>query len=331
MNSSIIEPSIPDSILIKRKVTTYSTIQHKASSLSNLLELILQSRTFLFQFFDDITVFPAGSIWQNLYCSLWLSPFLFMSFTVSSGYNLLLLSIERYLAITNPLKCDEEWIRKNLYWVFPLVWIIGVIVGLPDAFLFQNRDGNCVYVLSEWPMWNSLLLFSWYVFSNFLFPGVTMVVLYILMGITLLKSRESQKQIVQTKINKKADTLAKAQKTIFITCLILVVLFVASWSWNLTFTMLWIGGLISPSETMFVLSTLVIIFNSAVNPFIYIMRYKEFQTHMKIFFCGRPSTATTHGVFGTSGIARVSEIAGTSNDSSSTCTVSTNKVGVPSA
>ena len=264
---------------------------------------ILQPCTFSFQFFDDITVFPAGSIWQDLYCSIWLAPFLYMSFTVSSGYNLLLLSIERYLAITNPFKYNEERLRKKLYWVFPIIWIIGAVIGLPDAFLFQKRDGYCVYILSDWSMKNSLLLFSYYVFSSFLIPGATMVVLYILMGITLLKSRESQKQMIRT-INKKADTIAKARYTIFITCLILLVFYMASWTWNLTFTMLWIGGLISPPETMFALSTLVIIFNSAVNPFIYIMRYKEFQKHTKILFYGQPTTAPAHGAAGISGAAR---------------------------
>ena len=122
------------------------------------------------------------------------------------------------------------------------------------------------------------------------------------MGIALLKSRESQKQMIST-INKKADTFAKAQHTIFITCLILLVFYMASWSWNLTFTMLWIGGVISPPETIFALSTLVIIFNSAVNPFIYIMRYTEFQKHTKILFYGRPTTAPAHGAAGISGAA----------------------------
>ena len=222
----------------------------------------------------------------EIFCRLWLSTDIFISFATSSGYNLLFLSIERYLAITRPLTYDEQRIKSKLYILIPAIWISGFVLVLPDPFLFKVEDGMCLYTAGTLSRKIILLIYIYYIFNGFIFLGCTMLFLYAHMGIVIWRSQKLQKQIT-SKSTTKNDTLGKAQTNIFFTCVVLLVLFMTCWAVNQLNTMLYVGGAIPFSRTMFDISSLLIVFNSVVNPFIYTIRYEEFQHHLKLLIFGK--------------------------------------------
>ena len=207
---------------------------------------------------------------------------LFLSLSVSSGYNLLVLSIERYFAITQPFSYDEEKIRSRLWYVFPAVWISGFIFVFPDPFLFEVDDDVCFYKISSWSVRDAILVFSYYCCTNFLLPGTTMVILYVRMGIYIWKSRQQQKELTQR--NTKQHTLVDAQRNIFYTCVVLLCLYFLCWLVLELNSILHISHAIYFSLPMFYISSNLILLNSAINPFIYTIRYTEFQKHLKMLF-----------------------------------------------
>ena len=231
--------------------------------------------------FKDLDSIPEG-IAIDIFCKIWYSNSLFLSLSTSSGYNLLVLTIERYLAITRPFSYNENNIRNKLWFVIPTVWISGFIFVLPDVFLYKIENEYCVYTAGSWNMRDALLLYFYFAVVGFLFPGIMMIILYLKMANVLIQQRKVQHTIKTSTTT--SDTLAEAQQNILITCFILVALYLSCWLWTEMVMLLYLSEITEFSVTMYHISTSLLLFNSAINPFIYTIRYKEFQHHIKIMF-----------------------------------------------
>ena len=117
-------------------------------------------------------------------------------------------------------------------------------------------------------------------------PTVIMTYAYIRMGLTLRSSR-SQTANKESKITSN-DKLKKAEVNLFQTCLMLMVLFVLCWSNNCFAVSLYmIGVLPNLGGTYYHISVMLIVFNSCLNPYVYTLRYKQFQQQIrKLVRCG---------------------------------------------
>ena len=218
-----------------------------------------------------------------------MSPLLFTLLTISSGYNLLFLSIERFQAITKPLSYDEQRIKSKLFIVIPVIWLTGVILLFPDPFFFKVKGGGCRYTAGLWNKRDSLLLFAYYSCSSFLIPGFTMLYLYAKMGLVIWGSRKMQQTMV-SKTSTKKDTLSKAQTNIFFTCVLLLVFYFMCWLSNVTTIMLYLAEFIEFSSTVINISAILLLVNSVINPFIYTIRYDDFKVHLYMLICGKTNS-----------------------------------------
>ena len=233
----------------------------------------------IFQLYTG-TIISDTDLSSKLVCRLLMSFTLFMSLSVSSGYNLLVLSIERYLAITQVLTYDEERIRTKLWFVFPLVWISGFIATLPDQMFYTVKNRICYFEVYIWSVRDTLFLYSFYLCVNFLIPGIMMVVLHIKMGISILRSQRQRKQMTLRDIQQ--DKLVDAHKNIFKTCILLVGLYCSCWIVNGIHMMLYLSKVVPYSAETFHMCAILLVLNSVVNPFIYTIKYDEFQKHFKL-------------------------------------------------
>ena len=88
--------------------------------------------------------------------------------------------------------------------------------------------------------------------------------------------------------DKRSEVLAKAERNLFTTCILLVVLYICSNTFNFTmFFLYYIDA--DRFEHLYVgwpyhLSEIMVLFNSICNPFIYSIRYHEFQECLLHFF-----------------------------------------------
>ena len=121
-----------------------------------------------------------------------------------------------------------------------------------------------------------------------------MLFLYAHMGIVIWRSRQAQLHLTTKRAAGKNDILAKAQVNIFYTCLILLILYFTCWFWNNATMILYLAGIIPYSNTLYDISVAVIVFNSGVNPFIYTLRYDEFQQHLKIIVLRKKGKSGEH-------------------------------------
>ena len=68
---------------------------------------------------------PRG-ILQDIFCRVWMSTSIFWMFAVASSYNLMFLTIERFLAITRPMQYDVAKVYRRLPFVLAMAWFMGV-------------------------------------------------------------------------------------------------------------------------------------------------------------------------------------------------------------
>ena len=231
---------------------------------------------------------PPDSIASKIFCKIWHSNLLFKMLCTSSGYNLLILTIERYLAITKPLSYDENIMRNKLWIVLPLIWISGFVLVAPDVFLYEIDGKSCYYTAGTWEKGNALLIYTYFAVVGFLFPGITMIILYVRMANAVIIGYKMQKQLQNSKT--KSNMYNKAQQNIFMTCFILVTLYLTCWLWMEIVLIIYISRDTDFPEIVYFSSNVSILFNSAINPFIYTIRYKEYQNHVKLLFKRKKST-----------------------------------------
>ncbi|XP_019588266.2 trace amine-associated receptor 6 [Rhinolophus sinicus] len=217
-----------------------------------------------------------------------------VAFCYSSLFHLCFISIDRYIAVTDPLvyptkvTVSVSGICVGISWILPLVYSGAVFYtganddGLEELSSTLNCIGGCQNVINQFWIWVDFLLF----FT----PTCVIIILY---SNIFLVARKQAKRIEN--INSKVEDLSgtykmrvakrerKAAKTLGIT----VVAFLISWlpymidSFIDSFL-----GFITPSYVYEIVCWFGY-YNSALNPFIYALFYPWFRRAMKLIITGQ--------------------------------------------
>ena len=199
--------------------------------------------------------------------------YIMWSFVAASAYNLMMLTLERHYAITKPMQYDQEKVFKRLPLILFLSWFIGFVTAGPIIAIQTVVGRQCLFTMGMTHPELFDLMSPYYIVVEILIPAVVMVAAYVQMGLALKKSGFS------SKVN------SQAQKNLFYTCLILVLVFVFT-GINHVVTLVLVMTNYYPHNLNIqtqVSSTLIFL-NSMLNPFVYSVRYKEFQNRVKEMF-----------------------------------------------
>ena len=108
-------------------------------------------------------------------------------------------------------------------------------------------------------------------------PISVMVVCYTRMIYALYKSSRS----LGASNSANSDKLRLAQKNIFQTCLIMIVFFLVCWITYEVAVIMFVNFYSNFSNTHYIIGKLLIIFNSCINPYIYVFRYDDFKIQLR--------------------------------------------------
>ena len=221
---------------------------------------------------NDINIL-SGEIGQMLLCRFVLSRSLMWSVIHASGYNLMFLTIETYKAIVFPLHHQREVVFKRLPLTFTICWIIGFASMFPTFSTSRVKDEQCVPYVDLHSNILSELLSPYYVTIACLIPSSGMFY----SNVHIFKS-------ISTSLNK-SEKLKKAQSNLVQTCTILCVMFVGCWFLHAAIFMLFTLGYVDNiNGDVYHISNLLIVFNSCLNPYVYALRYSEFQLQLLNIF-----------------------------------------------
>ena len=200
-----------------------------------------------------------------------------------STYNIVFMTIERYLAVSNPLGYDSDKVKRRLPYIFISIWI-GVYIALaivPATTII--KDGQCrvaYYIIGTfWAKYYGIHCFV----ISIVIPLIIMGYCYMKMFLALSSSLSMG---ASSSLDKNASaTVHKsrlAQMNIFQTCLTVTVVFVLCWATNESCLMAFILDIYkSFAGTHCSVGRILIGVNSCLNPYIYALRYTEFKQQLR--------------------------------------------------
>ncbi|XP_023086504.1 trace amine-associated receptor 6 [Piliocolobus tephrosceles] len=212
-----------------------------------------------------------------------------VAFCYSSLFHLCFISIDRYIAVTDPLVYPTKFavsvsgICISMSWILPLVYSGAVFcTGVYDDGLEELSDalnciGGCQTVVNQ----NWVLID----FLSFFIPTLVMIILY---GNIFLVARRQAKKIENTGSKTESSSESykarvarrerKAAKTLGVT----VVAFMVSWlPYSIDSLIDAFMGFITPSY-IYEICCWCAYYNSAVNPLIYALFYSWFRKAIKV-------------------------------------------------
>jgi len=219
--------------------------------------------------------------------------------TYGSTYVLVALSIDRYDAITHPMRFNRSYSRAK--WLVVMAWLTSVIFSVPILFFFHLKEtpmfGTQCWIEFTHP-WQWQVYMTLVSLSVFIVPAIIIAVCYTTITITIwrrsrilhppivtyailprvpLTEARRQRIALEEAENRRTSSrglIPKAKvKTIKMTFVIIFV-FVLCWSPYIVFDLLQVFGLIPHSSTNTAIAVATFIqslapLNSAANPLIY--------------------------------------------------------------
>ena len=176
---------------------------------------------------------------------------------------------------------DVQKVFRRLPFVLTLAWICGMVFQCINILMSYTEPDQCLFRASYNPQWLGDALPYYLAVMDIIIPTCIMTYAYVKMGLALRKSRAFSAG-PDGKMSAVAEKLKKAEVNLYQTCLCLMLLFVVCWSNNVIAVGLFVSGIIPNfSGTYYQTSVVFIILNACVNPYVYAIRYKEFQDQAK--------------------------------------------------
>ncbi|XP_056303540.1 neuromedin-U receptor 1 [Danio aesculapii] len=237
---------------------------------------------------------------------------LFETVCFASILNVTALSVERYIAVIHPLRAKYVVTRTHAKRVILSVWSISVLCAIPNTILHgiftlpppkgkaagvMLNSATCMLVKPRW-MYNLIIQITTLLF--FLFPMLTISVLYLLIGLQL--KREKMLQVLEAKASSGQDSSSNVrsqqQKTrrqqVTKMLFVLVVMFGICWAPFHTDRLMWSFmdqkdsehiKIFEVYEYVHVISGVFFYLSSAINPVLYNLMSTRFREMFKEVMC----------------------------------------------
>ncbi|XP_033624575.1 neuropeptide FF receptor 2-like [Asterias rubens] len=237
--------------------------------------------------FLAVTVIRQTSLLDNLegnfsgwiLCKLVRSSFFVWGLSVASTYNLVVISLERFLATCYPVKhrnyCSLFKIKVSMC----VAWIIGFTYAIRFIILYIITDNKCGFDYSISPT-ARIVLFIVIILVEYIIPVILISFSY---GRILLVLRQ---KLDNANANQQNGILSKAKRNVIITLLIAGFMFFICCTPMQTLRVLLTIGVVSSSssELVTILGQAFLGFimcNMCVNPVVYCFKYEHFRTQLK--------------------------------------------------
>ena len=223
---------------------------------------------------------------DTILCHTLNDQFLYWLFAVLSAQNLVLLAVERYIAVCRPFTYIQ--LRpKLLYGVFILMYCFAYLTVFSFSTMTRYTNGTCTAYISAFVDGNDVSTaaffflniqpYVWYAFY-FCIPVITMIFLYGRILITLQKSRSVNRHSSNATIGKAAAQITK-------TAIAVTILYMLSIGYDATAYILITHDVIQFRFELYVLGIIAISLNSLANPFIYAICMPLFRQRLCQVLC----------------------------------------------
>ncbi|XP_071788449.1 galanin receptor 2b-like [Asterias amurensis] len=217
-----------------------------------------------------------ANIFGEIICRFLESEYFVWAVNVTSTYNLVVISLERFLATCYPVKhrnyCSLFKIKVSMC----AAWIIGFAYALIFLFLHHMRNGECRYNRNNGKMFE-VFVFCWTFLIEYILPSILISFSYVRILLVL------RHKLDNANANQQDGVFSKAKRNVITTMLIAGCMFFICW------TPMQMLRLILSTDIVDVFSvrgisdafTGLVMCNMSVNPVVYCFKYEHFRTQLK--------------------------------------------------
>ncbi|XP_033642464.1 nociceptin receptor-like [Asterias rubens] len=224
-----------------------------------------------------------GNLIGSLYCNLWWSEWVQYGMLVTSTYNLVAISTERYFATCQSVKHRNVFSTRRLKLIMASAWICGWVSEFHNLVLAYQVDGACDV---SWPNATVQAIWGVFIFVKDLVIPIGIIIFAYSKIISELHHRSKAR--VGDNNQDARNMLSKANKNVTKTLFLVAVCFVICWTPAEINYILYNLGLNNNfvNSTMYQALNAFVVVNVCVNPFIYCFTYERFQKQVKKMICG---------------------------------------------
>ena len=273
------------------KVHFMHTITNAFIFNQSLIDLLASLLFLLYNVIPIPKPIPPG-VTGVLLCSLWVSEYFVWMFFYMSTFNLVALTLERYLAIVFPFRYQVLGTRRNVIVTILCVWVFASLFNLTEMFLYHYENGKCKRnVMAHSVVYDTVTFIVMY-----LLPVIIMLVVYIHIMVVLKNGASrigpAPAAAVAPRgggaVDNQRESLMRARRNTFKTLLLVFITFTICWTpCQITLFLFHIGFDVDFESAIYIILVVMVASNSCLNPFIYSIKYKQFRKALKTLFRGR--------------------------------------------
>lgn len=238
---------------------------------------------------DDRQPRTPGNWADEALCRLWFTKMPLWGLLVSSTYNIVSLTVERFLAIVYPFQYRVWYSRRRALLMMAATWIIGPAYNIaymtPSSTILPN--GHCT-IFSEWPnavTQSAVGLLT--IVVQFILPLILLIYGYVRMAVVLHGRIVAARSTGLQTSNGNDDVVVDARTNVIKTLATVSLFFVFCWAWNQTYYLMYYLGYqyVDFTSAFYNFTVIMVFLNCCVNPVIYSIRYNQFRRGVTSIFC----------------------------------------------
>jgi len=289
----------PANLVVVVVILTYPTMRKLQTNMYIVNQSLIDSTVALSlilttAFQDNGSLLSPGNPGHQAFCRLWLTKMPLWGMLVSSTYNLVVLTIERYLAVVHPIWHKMKFGQRQVLAGIVSAWVIGPVFN--TAYMYPTAavlpDGACS-VYDQYP--NSAtrrFVGILTIIVQYLLPLGCLAFCYGRMAWVLHKRAEGggdvSKNNSDVRETKRNESMARARRNVIETLAVVAFFFLFCWAWTRVYYLMFNLGFPADFTSNFYHFTVVMVFcNCCVNPFIYVIKYEQFKRGLKRLVCPR--------------------------------------------
>ena len=219
----------------------------------------------------------------EIYCRLWLSKVILWGLLIASSYNILTVTMERYISIIYPILHRQHMNKKKVFISIKLIWLFGV--GFNFAYMIptsKTQGDKCILYKAFPSHWVQMFVGCIVLMVQYVIPLIIISFCYIRI---FLKISNHKRNIPRLNID---SVINRVRKNVIRTLLIVSTCFIIFWTPNQLLYALYNMGLSDLfTNRFFHVSVCLVYLNCCCNPFIYALSYETFKSSAKKLFCNR--------------------------------------------
>ena len=236
---------------------------------------------------------PGNVFHEYIICRLWMGYSFILTFTSASTFNLVLLTIERFIQVVHPLwhkrRMLPDIVKKSLV----LPWMLGFFFRLPLAIYFGtiHDDGICYRESSQ------IYFVPIYAAIAYIMDLIMPLGIFIFCYVSILQRIKRISRTIRAvavtqasghKTNHWSGVERNTLKTMIIVCILFTVTIIA----GQIITFLYTLNVISfTDEKVMLIPMTCIVLGSVVNPIIYMVQYRQVRNHFVSMLRLEPTNA----------------------------------------